>query len=155
MKQGYRIEIEKGLSLEHKQAAEQFADRFIRQVQDNGGRYPRLSGYGSKCWYKRGMLGLTLGGGDSSSPLDSLTFRRKVKSKRIFIICKVNNLKLKNTKINKDILGDRLSCLNTVDDFKIEDIKMCMCTKHKGGLQVSFRKEPETYIYYEEGDIKG
>jgi len=135
LKTGYRIEIQKDLSEEQMIAAKRAADNFIDMTLEKSGKYGD-GGRTSSSWYKRGILGYFIDSdGKITSEITELIFRRHTRNKRIFAIIKLDTLILPN--------GDPIKLNN------------CMCVYHRGGQKVTYKVRPETFLYFEIGDIKG
>jgi len=138
MNKGFRVEIQKELIPEEDEEAREMADKFPSDYKC------RLE---SSAYFRRGKLGL------KSNKFPYLYIRRACKNRRVFHVVKEDVLELVQCKQNDKILMENESKYNYMTP--LTDIKMCMCAIHKGGLKVRLKQPIETYIYREEGIIKG
>ena len=139
MKKGYRIEIDKSLSEKELESAKEYADAWIKDVNSNNGMYNDRAGGGqsSRAFWRRGIFGFHFNHRNVADGKErAMTFRRKITTKRVFIITLAENLVDKVT--NKSV-----------------NLKNCICAYHLGGTKVKFKKTPDTFTYYETGEIKG
>lgn len=146
MNKGFRIEIQKDLTPEEDIEARKMANKFPSDYKER---------HESSAFFRRGKLGLPCNDKDFN-----LYIRRASTHRRIFHIVREDTLELVQCKQNEKILFDD-------DDDGTYTVKydyiglcptkidMCMCAVHKGGLRVKLKKPIETYIYREEGIIKG
>lgn len=151
MNTGYRIEIQSNLDEKEMFEAKKMANKF------NPIYKCRLK---SSAFFRRGILGLVC----SEKEFKHLYIRRAVKNRRIFHIVRQDALELKECEENRKILY--CDCEDAFGPCKcnlhigeplpeLKDICMCMCAIHKGGLKVRLKEPIETFVYKEEGIIKG
>lgn len=138
MKKGYRIEIQSDLDEYQQELAKKKADWFIEQVTKNNGQWNHLTrgGHPNGLPLQRGVFGYSIRGERNSSEVNytELVFRRISRNRRIFGIVTPDRLRTKQ--------GEKVN------------LNQCICKRHLGGERVDML-ETDTYIYHEEGEIKG
>lgn len=133
MKQGFRICFHNSIPLSKE--LKEFLEGKVEHFCSENSYKERAK---SAAFYRRGILGLTLGADfktRSSNKGDIVyTFKRLSRNRRIFGVVPINEL-------DGDI-----------------DLNQCMCAEHRGGQRVNLKNkynESGYTTYFEIGDIKG
>jgi len=118
----FSIEIQKDLTEEEHELADDYAYRFVNYMAEHDNHYPLKGSGGRRSYLRRNRLGYRIEKSD-------LVFRRISKRLRKFGIFRID------TMIERG--GGEI---NT---------NQCMCPIHLGGTRVVWRdKKPESYIYH-------
>jgi hypothetical protein len=134
MKKGFRIEIQKNLSVDERKFAEDFCLNFIAsKLSDNWGtgEYPTP--------LRRHLIGFSIPQWDENA---QLVFRRISNNRRIFGVVKIDTLE--NIDGSDVVLQKYFYPRAAIDSDKTWNIS-----------KVRFRVKPEMDFFYERGEIKG